>query len=329
MEKKLTEKEIMENISEKDDMLSALANEIVGIKEYCLKNKPDLILVNGDRDESFAGAIVSGHLKIPLAHIHGGDVTGLVVDEYIRHATTKFAHLHFTASPASYNRVLKLGEERSRVFYVGSVGLDRYSNMDFISKEKLSKKYNLDSGKKWFLVIHHPTPMDKILIKQQINPLLVLLADIENTEKVVIYPNSDTGGKIFIEEINKYKNRRDFHIYPNVSLQDHASLMKNVSMLIGNSSSGIIEAAYFKLPVVNIGNRQGNRERDANVINSEYDQTSITKAINLVLSGSFLTKCRKIKSLYKSGASKKIVEIIENNINKEDLFLKKFTYAKI
>ncbi|MBI2064467.1 MAG: UDP-N-acetylglucosamine 2-epimerase (hydrolyzing) [Candidatus Yanofskybacteria bacterium] len=317
------------SISEDDDMLSALASEITSIKKYCIANKPNLILVNGDRDESFAGAIVSGHLKIPLGHIHGGDVTGFVVDEYIRHATTKFAHLHFTASPASYRRVLKLGEEKWRVFCTGSTGLDRYSDMGFLPKEDLAKKYNLNLNKKWFLVIHHPTPLDKISIKQQINPLLASLADSKDTEKIVIYPNSDMGSKLFIKEINRYKNRQDFHIYPNVSLKDHASFMKNVNILIGNSSSGIIEAAYFKLPVVNIGNRQRGRERDNNVINCAYDRESIEKSITLASSAKFVKDCKKIRSLYKSGASKKIVKIIEQNIDKKNLFLKEFTYSKI
>ena len=135
-------------ISEKDDMLISLTKEMLGIRKCCYSLKPDLILVLGDRDEAFAGAIAGGHLRIPVAHIHGGDVTGFVVDEYIRHSITKFSHLHFVASKKSYNRIIGLGEEGWRVFVCGAPGIDSIRRGHYVSKNSISKKFGFDKNKK-------------------------------------------------------------------------------------------------------------------------------------------------------------------------------------
>src|SRR3989344_378118 len=160
-------------VGEKDSMLEILAKEIRGISNYCEKNKAksrtelrsgarvDLIFVLGDIAPALAGAIVGTHLKIPVAHINGGDVSGAGPDEFIRHAITKFSHIHFTSYAPNAKRVLALGEERWRVFNVGATGLDGLSKIKYSSKKELAKKINLDPNKKWFFVVHHPAPLDK------------------------------------------------------------------------------------------------------------------------------------------------------------------------
>lgn len=314
-------------IAESDDMLGALSKEINGIKEACLRERPAAILILGDRDEPFAGAIVGGHLKIPVLHIHGGDVSGYLVDEYIRHAITKFSHLHFTASRKSYHRIIQLGEERGRVHLVGAPGLDALRRLDYLSRKSLAAKYGLDGKKKWLLAIQHATPLDKVSVKEQITPTFKALAEV-NAEKIVIYPNNDSGGEIIIEEINKYKKNSDFYIFSSLDQRNYVSLLKGSGAIVGNSSSGIIEAGFFHLPAVNIGNRQLGRECGGNVIQVDYNQRHIQKAIERALSADFKRSIRNLSNPYGAGrAGKKIVKIIEKNINKPDLFYKKFTYA--
>jgi len=314
-------------IAENDDMLSALSKEINGIKKICQHDRPAAILVLGDRDEPFAGAIVGGHLKIPVFHIHGGDVSGYSVDEYIRHSITKFSHLHFTASEKSFKRVIKLGEEKWRVFNVGAPGLDCLCQTNYFTKQFLAKAFGLDVKKKWLLVVQHPTPLDKKKIREQIIPTLETLENVE-AEKIVIYPNNDTGSDIFIKEIKKFKKYFDFHIYKNFDRDSYLSLLKVCDLLIGNSSSGIIEANFFHLPVVNIGNRQMGRECGPNVVHVDYDQKQIKSAILLIFSAKFKQRCKNLSNPYGSGrAGKRIVKIIEKNINKTDLFYKKFAYT--
>lgn len=311
-------------ISEKDDMLQSLCKEILGIRTYCLKNPVDLILVLGDRDEMFAAAIVAGHLKIPLAHIAGGDITSpFVVDEAIRHSITKFSHLHFTTNKNSYKRVLRLGEEKWRVFNVGATALDDLSKKKFPSKKEIAAEFGLNPNTKWFLIVQHPTPLDATDLISQIRPLLKTVSKF-NAEKIIIYPNSDTGSKIIINEIEKYRHRKDYHIFKNLPRDQYLGFFKNSDLLLGNSSSGITESSFFNLPTVNIGNRQGNRERGINVINCDYSSTNIKKAIQRATSDLFLKNCQKSRSIYGTGNSaKKIVKILEKKINQPDLFFKK------
>ena len=313
-------------VSEKDSMLKALSKEILGISRYCIKNRPDLILVLGDRDEPFAAAIVGGHLKIPIAHIHGGDVGGKIIDEAVRHSITKFSHLHFVATKKSYERVLKLGEDLKRIFLVGAPGTEGLKQYKFLSKEALGKKFGVSSDRQWFLIIYHPATLDIVSYKNQIIDLLKVFNKFD-AEKIIIYPNSDTGSEIFIREIEKYRNRKSFHIFKNFLRPDYLNFLNTSDILIGNSSSGIIESAYFNLPTINVGSRQGKRERSGNVIDCGYNIREITMAINKALSQNFILRTGKIRGLYGSGPiSGKIVRIIEKHINDKNLLDKQLTY---
>lgn len=314
-------------ISEKDDMLSAFSKEINGLKDVCQRERPAAILILGDRDEPFAAAIVGGHLKIPVLHIQGGDVTGYVVDDYIRHAITKFSHLHFTASQKSFERVIKLGEEKWRVFKVGASGLDNLRRRRYFSRKYLAKSLGLDAKKKWLLVLQHPTPLDRVTIHEQIVPTLKAVAEIP-AEKIIIYPNNDTGSEVFIKEIKKYQPHKDFHLYKNFDRCVYLSLLKTCDVLVGNSSSGIIETGFFHLPVVNIGNRQLGREGGQNIIQANYSQPQIKTAIRRALTVEFKRRRHNLSNPYGIGrAGEKIVKIVEKNINRPELFYKKFTHV--
>lgn len=315
------------SVGEDDDMLTSLAKEIIGIKEYCERDRPDLILILGDRDEPFAAAVVGGHLGIPIAHLHGGDFTARVVDGALRDAITKFAHLHFTACESSYKRVINLQEDERSVYLVGAPGLDHARNSCLLSKEEIAQKLNLDAGKPWLLFVMHPAPFEKISFEKQISGPLLALEELKNYEKIIIYPNSDTGTEIFIGRIDEYKNNGDCHIFKNLSRIYYLSLLKCIDFLIGNSSSGVIETAFFKLPAINIGGRQNNRERGGNVVDCDYGAEEIKKTIQYLRSDDFKKKLLNVQNPYGDGtAGKKIVKILEE-ARFEELFLKNKTYA--
>jgi UDP-N-acetylglucosamine 2-epimerase (non-hydrolysing)/GDP/UDP-N,N'-diacetylbacillosamine 2-epimerase (hydrolysing) len=315
------------SVSENDDMLSSLAKEILGIKKYCQKNKVDLIVLLGDRHEQLAGAIVAGHLNIPIAHIHGGDATAGVIDDSVRHAITKFSHLHFTVSEFSQERVVKLGEENWRVFNTGSPGLDSLEKINYLNRSQLAEMLKLKEKERWFLVLQHPAFLEETEIKKQFVGTLAAVNNFSG-EKIIIYPNSDTGSQIFINEIEKLRKKKDVKIFKSLSRQIYVSLLKEVEVLVGNSSSGMIEAGYFKLPVVNIGERQFGREHGKNVLDLNYNEREIEQAIRKALSQKFKQICKNSHHPYGSGGTgEQIIKIISKMLNKKELLQKRFTYV--
>lgn len=314
-------------VAERDDMLSALAKEITGIKKYCEKERPDFILVIGDRDEPFAAVIVAGHLGIPVGHIHGGDVTGNVVDEYIRHSITKFSHLHFAATEKSKQRIINLGEERWRVFNTGTPGLDAPNKVKYLNKKALVAKLGINPNKRWMLVVQHPVIFEKISVFKQINFTLNALKKFQG-EKIIIYPNSDSGSDVFIRAIEANRGLPNFYIFRNISRELYLNILKHADLMVGNSSSAIIEAPFFCLPAINIGSRQNHREQAGNIISVPYDAQAINKAVNWALSKKFRVVCKTISNPYgRSRAADRICSIIEKYINDKKLFYKKFIYV--
>ena len=313
-------------VSESGSMTDALAEEIKGIGRYCSTHRPDIILILGDRDESFAGAIVAGHLGIPVAHIHGGDKTGSVVDEYIRHATTKFSHIHFPATKNSARRIKLLGEEPWRVLTTGGPGLDELRTSTFRTKESLAEQYKLSLDKPWHIVLQHPAPLDPARYEDQIRPLLETLAAMPS-EKIVLYPNADTGSDTFVREIEKLRKHSGMHVYRNIPRADLVSMLTYAEFLIGNSSMGIIDCSFLGIPAVNVGNRQVMRERGVNVIDCEYDRRSIERALVRARIPAFRYRAARGTSPYGDGhASERIVRGIKKLLSRKDLLNKKLTY---
>ena len=299
-------------VLEKDSMLQSLNKEIVGIGKYCASSRPDYIFVLGDRDEAFAGAVAGLHLNIPIIHFSGGDVSGPSVDHYLRNAITVFSKFHFVQTEQARKNVIRLGAKPKLTFVAGSLGLNGLQPLKMATREVIAKKLDLDKNKRWFLVSMHPTPFDPVSTKGQIDPLIDLLKTLDG-EKVIIYPNSDTGATYFIKKINSISRKSNIHIYPNLIMADYLCLMKNCDVFIGNSSSGLTEAGFLKTPFINIGNRQSGREAGANVIPSGYDQASIRKAINTVFSKKFKDKLKKTKPIYTGGnVAERVVKTIES-----------------
>lgn len=301
----------------------ALGKGIVEFSKIFQKIKPDINVVLGDRDEMLASAIAAAHMNIPNAHIHGGDKSGSI-DESNRHAITKFSHIHFAVSKNSMKRIIKMGENPKNVFFTGSPGIDEIINKKITSKVSLEKKYNFKFSGNEILLIQHPVTTQNKQVEAQICNTLNALEKIKKNI-IAIAPNSDAGHRIIFQELKKFSNRNQIKIYPNLPRKDYLSMLENCNVLIGNSSSGIIEASYFDIPVIDIGIRQKDRERAQNVFNVKSEPLEIYKTIVKVMK----LRNKKFKKSYIYGdgsASKKIVHRLETIRLTESLLEKELTY---
>ena len=284
--------------------------------------KPDIILVLGDRGEMLAGAIAGVYLGIPVAHIHGGEVTS-TVDDYARHAITKLAQIHLPATVQSGKQISNLGESQNRIFVVGAPGLDQVLHEPLLPSQELAKKYNIDFTTPVILVIQHPVSLEVDDAPRQIRETLDAVAKT-GYQSIIIYPNADAGGRGMIDVINEYTQVSSFRIFPNIPHKDYLSLLRNVSVLVGNSSSAIIEAPSFCLPAVNIGTRQNGRERGENIIDAPYNKEIIAQCIDRALYDTLLLeKIKKGSNPYGDGnTSERIVEILSTIDLSKDIFIK-------
>lgn len=289
------------------------------------KIKPDVILVLTDISSTIAGAIVGAYMNIPAAHLHGGEVSG-TIDESIRHAVTKFAHIHLPSSKKSADRLIKMGEERWRVHQVGAPGLDYIRQKKFTKPEEIYKKLDLSPNKKIFLLVQHSVTTEVNEVEKQVDETMKAIVHFKE-QTVVLYPNADAGGRKIIEVIEKYKKYPFIKIYKNLSHEDYLGLLNVADVMIGNSSSGIVEAPSFKLPVVNIGTRQEGRERASNVIDVDHNREKIKKAIKIALSNEFKEKIAKCKNPYGDGKTgPKVADILAKIKIDKRLLQKQLTY---
>jgi GDP/UDP-N,N'-diacetylbacillosamine 2-epimerase (hydrolysing) len=307
-------------------MAESIGKGITGMVGAWQRLKPDFILVLGDRTEPLAAAISGAYMNIPLAHIHGGDVCGNI-DDAARHAITRFAHIHFPATKQSTERILKMGEEAWRVYLVGSPALDVILREPLLPAETLVKKYKVDMTRPLILVIEHPVTSQADEAPQQMRQTLEAVV-ASGYPAVVIYPNSDAGGRRMIEVIKEFEPNPLIRTFTSLPRREYLSLMKLAVVMVGNSSSGIVEAPSFGLPAVNIGIRQAGRERGKNVIDVRHDKTEIRKAIKKALTdGAFLKEARKCENPYGDGkASWRIAEVLNEVEITPALLQKKITY---
>jgi len=292
-------------------MSIALGEGIIAFSKIFKKIKPDINLILGDRGEMLASALAAYQMNIPNAHIHGGDKTQGGIDEYTRHAITKISNIHFAATKKSYSRIIKMGEVPSNVFLTGSPSIDEIVNRRITSKKEIEKKFKIKLTGNEIILIYHPVTTQTELSGKQIrNILRVIIRLMKPT--IAIAPNSDAGNKEIFDQLKVYSKKYNFfRLYPNVSHNDYLGFLKNCGVLVGNSSSGIIEASYFNIPVINIGIRQKGRERGRNVTDvSDTRLDLMQKAIRNALR----KKNNKFVKNYiygKGKASKKIVKVLE------------------
>lgn len=264
------------------EMVRAIGHEIIGITEILENEAPDIVLLLGDRGESLAAALVAVHLNIPIVHLHGGERSG-TVDEMVRHAISKFAHYHFVATEGSRERLIKMGELEENVFVTGAPSLDGLDEFKNIPKRTLFKTFGFDVNRPLALMVFHPVVQQIDSLEQQVKATMDALLSL-STQVFVLTPNADAGGMKIQKALKSYENHVDVQIQVHLERDEYLFLLAAVDVMVGNSSSGIIEAASFGLGVVNIGSRQNLRERNANVIDVPVDKTQIQAAVSSILS---------------------------------------------
>lgn len=265
-----------------ESMAKAIGREIMGMTDVFLAERPDVVLVLGDRGEMLAGALAAIHLSIPVVHIHGGERSG-TVDEPVRHAISKLAHYHFVATEESRERLVRMGERPDRVFVTGAPGLENLSQLAHRSREELCATLGFDSKQKIALVVFHPVLQESNDAERQMEHLMCA-ASAERLQMLCLEPNADAGAGGIRLVLDRYRAQRNVRIVTHLSRPDFISWMAAADIMVGNSSSGIIEAASFGLPVVNVGIRQQFRERNANVTDAPAHYEPIRSAIALALS---------------------------------------------
>lgn len=307
-------------------MAKSIGLSIISMAQCFDRIKPDLLLILGDRGEMLAAAITAISMNIPVAHIHGGEVSG-TVDESIRHAITKLSHIHFPANEDSKQRILKLGEKEKNIFIVGAPGLDYIKKTQYISRKEMLNRFNLEDDK-IFLLTQHPVTTERDMVEWQIRETLDAIVELGH-QTIVSYPNSDNGGREIIRVIEEYRTKYPFlKVFRNLSQVEYLSFLNIADVMIGNSSSGIIEAPSFKLPVINIGSRQDGRLKACNVIDIPYGKKSVIKGIKKALyDESFKNGLKNCTNPYGNGnASEKISQIISEVKLDRELIQKRITY---
>lgn len=281
-----------------DQLVKNLTKEIIYLSNLFKKKKPDILILMGDRYEILAPATAAIPFNIPIVHFYGGAVTMGAIDELVRHGVTKMSHLHLTAHNKYSNRLMKMGEEKWRIKTVGIPEIINLKRQKNISIENLKKEIFLDLRLKTLLVTLHPTTINFNNIENEINNLLQALKKTE-FQIVFTYPNSDLGHQKIIKKIKIFCHNNPKYIFiKNASISLYANLLKKCSVMVGNSSSGIVEAATFKLPVVNIGIRQDGKVKPKNIINTYFEEKQILKAIKKASSKKFKNSIINLNNPY-------------------------------
>lgn len=305
----------------------SLGMGVIGFAPAFKRLKPDLVILSGDRFETYSAAIAAFVARIPIAHLHGGELTEGAVDDAFRHSITKMSFLHFTSTRVYRRRVIQLGEDPGRVFNVGALGIENIMRTKLLSKEALEKELGFDLNGKVALVTFHPVTLEHNTSKQQLDQILSALDSFKDLKVVFTKPNSDMNGKIIIKLIDEYvKSKKGRAVsFTSLGRLKYLSLMKYVDVMLGNSSSGIIEMPSFGKPTVNVGDRQKGRIAAKSVIQCAPKQECVKKALKKAFSQKFNRDCAKIKNPYDGGlASKKIIVILKKELPKIKSLKKKF-----
>ncbi len=292
--------------------------------------QPNLIVVLGDRYEIFSAVSTAMIARVPIAHLHGGETTEGAFDESIRHSITKMSHLHFTATNEYRNRVIQLGEYPERVFNVGGLGIDNIKKLALLSKEEFESSIGFKLNKKNIIVTFHPVTLENATASEQFQTLLDAIDDLEETNIIFTKANSDTDGRVINKMIDLYVNNNLNKSIGFTSLGQlrYLSALQYVDAVVGNSSSGIIEAPSFKIGTINIGDRQKGRIMAESVIDCSSDLKSIQNAFKKLYSNNFHKILSKVKNPYgDGGASKKIKDALKE-ISLDDILKKSFYNIK-
>ena len=306
-------------------MVKSLGVFMLSIADVLSNHAPDFILLAGDRGEQLVASIAGANMNIPIAHIQAGELSGNV-DGTARHAISRFAHVHFAANEDAAQRLIKMGEESFRVFNVGAPQLDEFVNGCIAPPEEVADKFDLILTKPILIVVQHPVTEQFAQAAEQMRATLEAVMSF-NEQTVIIYPNSDAGS-LAVQETIKKNRKINIKTARNVPREIYAGLMNIASVIVGNSSSGLLEAPSFKLPAVNIGRRQEGRFQGENVINVKtHEKSAIIEGIKKGLSKYFKESLENMNNPYGDGkSSQRIVNILEEIRIDEKLLFKKIAY---
>jgi len=297
------------------DISSDQASVLVKFTGLFMQQKYDAVLLLGDRYETLMIAIAAGNTKTPIFHLCGGDTTEGALDEWIRHSITKISYLHFVTNEDSRRRVIQLGENPERVFNYGSTSIDNIMRVADLSKTEVLESINLQECK-YAVCTYHPVTMENNSIENQIDNFLTTIEMFSDIQFIVTKSNADLGGARINELLDRAtKSVKNLHVFTSLGIRKYLSLMKYAEFVLGNSSSGIIEAPVFQVPTINIGDRQRGRLQSKSIINCKTDSNSIAAAIQTAMSDEYKSMCKNVISPYGSGntgkqIAHKVMEVI-------------------
>ena len=299
---------------------------IAGFAEALASLSPDIVLVLGDRYEIFSAVAAALVARMPVAHIHGGELTLGAYDDALRHCITKMSHLHFVAAESYKQRVIQLGESPQAVFMVGGLGVDSILQEPPLSRTELEAALDFTLGHRNLLITFHPTTLSAESATAQISQLLTALDRLSDTHFIFTTPNADNGGGEIFHQLEEFiQGKTHCKIYHYLGPQRYYACLRHCDAIVGNSSSGILEAPSFKIPTVNIGTRQEGRLRAGSIIDCEATSDSIGAALELAYSQKFQSQLKEVKNPYgEGGATPKIIEVLRdyplNNITSKQFF---------
>lgn len=309
--------------------VKGLAIQLQGLAQTVSRIEPDFLLVLGDREESITTALIGAYMNIPVAHIGGGDRVVGNVDDQIRHAVTKLSHLHLVTNAESAERVIRLGEQSFRVFNVGNPGLDRFISEPILSFSELSSRigFNLNNGEPYIIMLQHVISSEIDSAYGQITESLEAVKEL-GIKTILIYPNSDAGSQQLLHAIKEYEDLPFIHIAKNIPRVEFVNLMRNAACMLGNSSAGILEAPYLKLPVINVGNRQHGRLHAENVQFVGHEKKAIVEAVKkAIFNMEYREKVAACTNPYgNSSSSEQIARILASVKIDNELLIKDITF---
>ncbi|MGP1462240.1 UDP-N-acetylglucosamine 2-epimerase [Tannerella sp.] len=308
-------------------IVKSMAVELSSIADAYEELRPDLIVILGDRYEMLIAATAALVYKIPIAHIHGGEITEGAFDDAIRHAITKMSHLHFTSTEEYCRRVIQLGEQPDRVFYVGSLGVENIKKITLMGKDEIEKSLGFELNKKTVIATYHPVTVTKGNNRIEMDEFLTALDEEKNIRILFTMPNSDTGGAYISEKINEFvaRNKERAIAFTSLGVKRYLSAMSHVAAVIGNSSSGIIEVPSLGIPTLNIGDRQKGRVICDSIISCHSNKDSIRNGLKKVLSEEMAEIAKEVRNPYeKENTAQSIFNVIKsyslNNLTQKSFY---------
>ena len=304
----------------------SMGKGLIGFADALHELKPDLIVVLGDRFEIFSAVAAALVARIPVAHLHGGELTEGAFDEAIRHSITKMSHLHFVATEEYRQRVIQLGEQPQRVFTVGGLGIDNICRLKLLKRKELEAVLNFKLGKKSLLITFHPVTLENDAGVRQMGELLKALGKIKKTQLIFTLPNADTNSRKLIKMVKQFVAQHpNARAYPSLGQLRYLSCIAQVDGVVGNSSSGLAEVPSFRKGTINIGDRQQGRLQASSVISCQATRQSIANAVKRLYSRDFQARLSQVRNPYGTGgASNRVVKFLKhcslNGISKKSFY---------